>query len=382
MEQGIRFGRIAGVEVRLNWSLLVVFWLVAWSLAAVRFPTQFPDYETQTYWIAGIATAIIFFASLLAHELSHALVARRAGVKVEGITLWLFGGVARFRGEAMTPGAELRIAAVGPATSLLIAGAFALIAFSLDATGIPDLVVGTAVWVGYINAILALFNLVPAFPLDGGRVLRAILWNRSKDRLAATRSAALAGRAFAYLLIGFGIAQFAFAAALGGLWFAFLGWFLLGAAQAEESQSLLRGALKDVKVEDIMSPDPVAIPESITVESFIEDYAMSHRFSTFPVKNDSGAVVGLVTVGRIKQVPQEERSKINIRRVACSLEEVGVAGPDESAVAVLERMQTCSDGRALVLEDSRLLGIVSPRDVQRALDLAGLRGQPDIEGRS
>lgn len=353
-----------------------MFWLVAWSLAAARFPTQFPGYATGIYWIAGVATAIVFFASLLAHELSHALVARRAGVKVEGVTLWLFGGVARFRGEAMTPGAELRIAAVGPVVSLLLAGAFALLAFSLDSAGVPDLTVGTVAWLGFINAILAIFNLVPAFPLDGGRVLRAVLWSRSKDRLAATKSAALAGRAFAYLLIGFGIVQFAFAAALGGLWFAFLGWFLLGAAQAEESQSLLRGALKDVKVKDIMSPDPVTISESITVESFIDEYAMRHRFSTFPVKNESGDVVGLVTMGRIKQVPQEERSKINIRRVACPLEEVGVAGADEPAVAVLERMQACSDGRALVLEDNRLRGIVSPRDVQRALDLAGLRGKP------
>jgi CBS domain-containing protein len=172
------------------------------------------------------------------------------------------------------------------------------------------------------------------------------------------------------------VVQFAFAAALGELWFPFLGWFLLGAAQAEESQSLLRGALKDAKVEDIMSSDPVAVPESTTVESFIDEYAMRHRFSTLPVKNESEDVVGIVTIGRIKQVPREDRSKMNIRPVARPLEEVGVAVPDESAVTVLERMQGCSDGRALALEGNRLLGIVSPRDIQRALELAGMRGQP------
>lgn len=375
MEQSIRLGRIAGIEIGLNWSLLLVFWLVAWSLAAARFPSQFTGYPTAVYWVAGVATAVVFFASLLAHELSHAVVARRAGVRVEGITLWLFGGVARFRGEAMTPREELRIAVVGPLMSLVLAGAFALVAFLLDAAGVPDLIVGTAAWLGFINAILAIFNLVPAFPLDGGRVLRAVLWGRNKTRLAATRTAALAGRVFGYLLIGFGLFQFAFAAVLGGVWFVFLGWFLLGAAQAEESQTMLRSALKDVSVEDIMSADPIAVPVSTSVDSFINDYVMRHHFSTFPVKDEAGAIVGLVTIGRVKQVAHEERSRVSIDRVACSLEDVGVAAPDEPAVAVLERMQSCPDGRALVLEDNSLRGIVSPRDVQRALDLAGLRGQ-------
>lgn len=146
MEQSIRLGRIAGIEIGLNWSLLLVFWLVAWSLAAARFPSQFTGYPTAVYWVAGVATAVVFFASLLAHELSHAVVARRAGVRVEGITLWLFGGVARFRGEAMTPREELRIAVVGPLMSLVLAGAFALVAFLLDAAGVPDLIVGTAAW--------------------------------------------------------------------------------------------------------------------------------------------------------------------------------------------------------------------------------------------
>jgi Zn-dependent protease/predicted transcriptional regulator len=375
MEQSIRLGRVSGVEVGLNWSLLVVFWLLAWSLAAGRFPAQIPGYATVTYWVAGVTTAIIFFACLLAHEMGHAIMARRAGVKVEGITLWLFGGIARLRGEAMNPAAELRITAVGPAISLILAGAFALVAWALESMEASDLLVGVAGWLGFINAVLAGFNLVPAFPLDGGRVLRAILWRRKGDRLGATRTAARAGRIFAYGLIGLGIVEFAYAATFGGLWFVFLGWFLLGAAQSEESQTLLRGALRDVQVEDIMSPDPVAIPESSSVETVIDQYALSHRFTTFPLKDDAGSVAGLVTLSRVKAVPREERPRTPVREIACPMDEVATVRPNDPAVVVLERMQACSDGRALVMENDQLVGIVSPRDVQRALDRAGLRGE-------
>jgi Zn-dependent protease/CBS domain-containing protein len=374
MEQSIRLGRVAGVEVGLNWSLLAVFWLLSWSLAAGRFPAQTPGYEALTYWVAGVTTTIIFFACLLAHEIGHAAMARREGVEVEGITLWLFGGIARLRGEAINPAAELRITAVGPAISLILAAVFALVALTFESVDASGLLVGVAGWLGFINAALAVFNLVPAFPLDGGRVLRAILWRRKGDRLEATRTAARAGRIFAYGLIGLGIVEFAYAATLGGLWFIFLGWFLLGAAQAEESQTLLKGALRDVQVEDIMSADPVSVPDSTSVETFIDQYALEHRFTTFPLKDDSGSVEGLVTLGRVKDVPREERLRTPVREIACPMEEVAIAQPNDSAVVVLERMQACSDGRTLVMENDQLVGIVSPRDVQRALDRAGLRG--------
>jgi Zn-dependent protease len=374
IEQDVRLGTIAGIRVGANWSVLVVLWLIAWSLAGARFPEEYPGLPGSAYWAAGMGTALLFLASLLAHEMGHAIVARRAGAEVEGITLWLFGGVASIRGESTDPRAELRFTLVGPLISLGLGVGFLLLALALAAAGAPPLVAGASRWLGIINVVLALFNLVPAFPLDGGRVLRAYLWRRRGDRLGATRTAAAAGRAFGYALIALGLVEFALAFSLGGLWFVFLGWFLLGAARAEESTVLLRAALRDVRVRDIMSPDPVAVPPDTTIQAFIDDFAMHHRFTTFPVRDERGTVRGLITLSRVKQVPPERRSSTTVGEVACPLEEVPTAAPWEPAARLLERMsEERADGRALALVDGELAGIVSPRDVRRALELAGLR---------
>lgn len=371
MRQNFRIGRIGGIEIGANWSLLVVFWLIAWTLASARFPRNFPGYSEAWYWVAGIGTATIFFASLLAHELAHSFLARRYGIKVDNITLWLFGGVARLRTEAAGPQAEMKIAAVGPATSLALAAGFAALAAGLSTAPLPDLVRGTVGWLALINAVLAVFNFVPAFPLDGGRVLRGFLW-RTRDRTEATRIAATAGRAFAYLLIGVGIAEFFLAAALGGLWFFLLGWFLLMAARAEEVQTMLHDALSRVRVEDVMSPNPLVAPDSVDVEKFIEDYAKTHRFSTFPLRSD-GEISGMATIARLKDVPREQRSTTAVGQIACSMDEVATARPNEPAVRLIERMRECPDGRSLVFEDGELVGIVSPSDIQKALQRAGVK---------
>jgi len=374
MERDIRLGRIAGIEVGLNWSLLVIFWLIVWSLASGVFPELYPGQDTTSYWVAAVVAAVVFFGSLLAHELGHALLAVRKGVKVDGITLWLFGGVARLRGETMDPGAELRITAIGPGISLAAAALFLLIALGLAAIDAPELVVGVPAWLAIINTSLAVFNLLPAFPLDGGRVLRAWLWRRRNDRLSATRTAAAVGRAFGYGMIALGLLEFALVASIGGLWFVFLGWFLLGAARAEESQTLLRAALRDVRAGHIMSPDPVSVPASLSVRSFIEDHAMVQRFTSYPVEDEGGRVVGLVTLARVKAVPPDDRDRTTVGEIACPLEDVATASPEDPAALLLERMSGCEDGRALVFDEGRVVGIVSPRDVQRALELAGLRG--------
>ena len=376
LEQGIRLGRIAGVEVRLHWSRLVIFWLITWSLAGGVLPTLYPGYASAAYWLAALVAAVVFFASLLAHELGHAVVARHQGVAVEGITLWLFGGVAKMRGETTDPNAELRITAVGPAISLVAAAGFGALAFALDAIGAPALIVGVPTWLALINAILAIFNLMPAYPLDGGRVLRAWLWKRRGDRVSATKTAAAAGRAFAYGLIGLGLLQFAFAATLSGIWLIFLGWFLLGAARAEESQTLLREALRDVHTRHLMSENPVTVPARLDVPSFVQNYVMAHRFTSFPVTDDLGHVVGLATLARVKAVAPELRDQMIVGDIASPLQEVPAVSPDDPATTLLERMQEHPDARALVVDAGRVVGIVSPRDIQRALEIIGLRGGP------
>lgn len=373
MEESVRLGRIAGIRVGVNWSVLVVFWLIGWSLAAVVFPEQVPGRSPVAYWTAGAGTAVLFFGSLLAHELGHAVLARRAGLGVEGITLWLFGGVAKLTGEAADPNTEARIAGVGPLISLAVAAGAMLVAAVVAATGLSRLVEAAFGWLAGINLVLALFNLVPAAPLDGGRVLRALLWRRTGDRLRAALAAARMGRLVGGLLIAVGLIQFAVQASLGGLWFAFLGWFLLSAARAEETSARLREGLAGIRVRDVMTPDPVVGPGWLTVEAFLQDYVLRHRCSAFPVRSFDGALVGVVTLARLKTVPAAHRATTRIEAVMCPLAEVPVAAPGELLLDLLPRRSGCSDGRVLVLQDGRLVGIISPSDIARTLDLAALR---------
>lgn len=251
MNDDVRLGRIAGFPVAMNWSVLVIVALLTWSLADMSFPHAAPGHSTATYWAAGLLGAAVFFGSLLAHELAHALAARRAGVEVKGLTLWLFGGVATLGGEPPTSRADFRIAIVGPATSLGLAGAFAAIAFALDGIGAAHLVVAVAGWLSGINLVLGVFNLIPGAPLDGGRVLRAFLWHRHGDRDRATISAARAGSVVGYVLIGLGVLELLVGAGFGGLWFAFIGWFILSAARAEEAGVVTRRALDRLLVRDV-----------------------------------------------------------------------------------------------------------------------------------
>jgi Zn-dependent protease len=377
VEDSFRLGRIAGISVGVNWSLLVVFWLITWALAGARFPDQYPDEATAAYWVAAAATALLFYASLLAHEMAHALVARAKGVHVEGITLWLFGGVAKLDRDATTPEDELRITGVGPLVSLGAAAVFFAVSLALDAVGVPDLAVGAFRWLALINVILAVFNLIPAAPLDGGRILRALLWRRWDDRVRAAVVSSRAGRVFGYVLIGLGLLEFAAGAGLGGLWFVFLGWFLLNAARAEEQHVLLRGALDGVKVRDVMTPHPHVAPDWMPVDEFLEEHLWRHRFSAFPVRDLDGKLTGLVTLARLKTVRSDRRSEVTVREIACPLGEVASAAPDEPLLDLLPRLSECTDGRALVFSDGELVGIVSPTDVNRALTFASLRSSPE-----
>lgn len=350
MDESIRLGRIAGVTIGLNWSVLLIAWLLSWSLASHRLPTSHPGHTTGAYWTAGVVTALVFFMSLLAHEMGHALVARRHGVRVEGITLWLFGGVAKLGGEAATPAAEFRIAAVGPAVSLALAGLFGGSAVLFDAVSAPSLMVGAATWLATINLMLAVFNLIPAAPLDGGRVLRALLWRRSGNRMKATVTAANAGRFFGYLLIVLGVVEFAAGASIGGLWFVFLGWFLLNAANAERVHAVMTDALTGVRVRDVMTADPSVVSESLTVDEFLNDHVMNHRWSTFPTTNSGGAITGLVTLGQVKAVPALLRVTTHVRDIACPIGQTAVASPGDAVTDLIERLSTCSDRRSLVFD--------------------------------
>src|SRR5689334_16481314 len=241
MTDGIPIARVHGIPVSIHWSVLVILWLFTWSLASLL-PGVAPGHAATTYWIAGLCGAVILLASLLAHEGTHAIVARRNGIEVKGLKLWLLGGVARLGSEAKTPRTDFLVAAAGPATSLVLAVAFAGVAVVLRVAGADDLVVGVSWWLAGINLVLGLFNLIPGAPLDGGRILRAFLWRRYGDQMRAVVGAGRAGRFVGYELICVGLVQFWAGALVGGVWTAFIGWFLLTAARDEEAGAMVRYA--------------------------------------------------------------------------------------------------------------------------------------------
>jgi Zn-dependent protease len=364
-------GRIAGIEVGLHWSLAIVFALIVWTLASQVLPALVPDQPPFAYWIVASSASVLFYMSLLSHELGHALVARRLGVTVDGITLWLFGGVARLRGEAPTPGIEARIAIAGPVVSLGLAIVFGAATFALDVTGGPALIEGGCLWLAVANVTLLLFNLLPAFPLDGGRLLRAWLWQRRHDRYSATSGAAWLGRMCAFLMIGLGLLELFVQGALSGLWLVLLGWFLMSAARNEAAQVMMRGALGGLRVGDVMTRDPTLAPGWITVDEFLRSYASGNHASAYPLKTFEGALDGLVTRARLAQVPPAERRVKRVSDFGTALDQVAQASPGEPLSSVLDRFASPDGGQMLVIDGEKLVGTLSTTDVMRALGGAG-----------
>jgi Zn-dependent protease/CBS domain-containing protein len=373
MNENLSLGRIAGIHVGLNWSLLVIAALIAWSLAVGLLPSAAPGQTSGAYWTAGIISAFVYLACLLAHELAHSIVAVRRGVRVEGITLWLFGGVSRFSSESSSPGAQAWITFVGPLTSLLLGVVFFLASVALGGGAQPNLLAATLSWLGYINILLGVFNLLPAFPLDGGRILQSLIWLRTGDRLRATSIAARIGRAFAFLFIAYGLITFFVSGSLiGGVWAVFLGWFLLSAARAEEAGGLIRQALSGISVAEVMTPNPVQAPDDTSVEDALHSYILASRHSTFPTHDAGGRLSGLLTLAALKNVAPNARATTLIKEIICPLDKVSTVRPADPATNLLNDSEGCSEGRTLVVDNGQLVGIVSPSDINRLLQRSSL----------
>jgi Zn-dependent protease len=357
-------GRVGGIEVRINWSWLVIFALIVWSLAAGVFPSQNPGFSDNTYLVMAVAAALLFYASLLLHELGHAWQARREGMKIEGITLWLFGGVAQSNGRFPSPGAEFRIAVAGPLVSLGLGLGFALLAIA----GLPSAVEGVAAWLGYINLALLVFNLIPALPLDGGRLLRAALWRARGDLAWATQVASGVGQGFGYLLIAFGITMFIFQGSFSGAWLAFIGWFLLQAASAEARYVATEAALDGLRVRDLMVSNPVTVDGDLTLARFMDNVAWSHRFTTYPVI-DAGRPAGLLAFSSVAAVPRSEWETRRVRDAMVPLAQVPRLEQDATAVEALAALSTPGSDRGLVVKNGHLDGLLSITDLARALEV-------------
>jgi Zn-dependent protease/CBS domain-containing protein len=362
----IPLGRILGIRIGINWSWLVVFALIAWTLASGIFPQTNPGLSHATYvWMAVVA-AILFFASLLLHEMGHAIQARRDGMEIEGITLWLFGGVAKFKGMFPSAGAEFRIAMAGPLVSLALGLLFSLGAWAISTRESID---GVAAWLGYINLTLLVFNMLPALPLDGGRVLRSALWHFRGSFRWATRIAASIGRGFSYLFIAGGVFLFIFQGSFSGAWLAFIGWFLYQAATAEDRYLVVHDALGDLRVSDLMVRDPVTVRPHLTIGRFLDQVAWSRRYTTYPVVED-GRALGLLAFRSVTSVPRAEWDTHLVAECMLPRERVPVLRPAQSAVDALAIVIDGEVHRGLVLDgDDRLVGLLSITDVTRALEV-------------
>jgi len=262
---GVPIARIAGIRISADWSVLLIGALLAWGVAGGAVPGQVPGTPIWLAWIVGIIAALLLIASLIAHELGHALLARRHGIAVAGIRLWLFGGIAQMSGDWVSGKTEMLVAAIGPAITLVLSGVFVGSSWLLVQISAPPLVIVVTEWLAAVNLALLVFNLIPAFPLDGGRILRGFLWTRTKNRMTATIAASRAGRFFAVMVVGLGVLDLFFLDPIGGLWLILIGWFLDSAARGEATGEQARHALEGVVVGDVMSKNPVIVPSWITI---------------------------------------------------------------------------------------------------------------------
>ena len=365
MRSTIRLGRVFGIEIGFNWSLIFVFALISWSLAAQVLPPAAPNQSTAAYWTTGLIGAVVFYGCLLAHELSHSVVARRNGVQVSEITLWLFGGVSKLAGEPRSAGVEALITAVGPLSSILLAVVAFGLALIVSAAGAPALVSALLLWLAILNLSLGVFNLIPAFPLDGGRLLSSFFWWRSGTRQGGVHIAVQVGRVFAFLMIGIGALELFRGDGFNGIWLAFLGWFLLSAGSAEESSTVTKALLEDVPVSSAMSSPVVTVPDQLTVDEFLASDAVHHHFTTYPLRDATGELAGVVRLNQIVREASRGGHDRKLRDLAVPMSEIPTTQPKENLETLLERLGTGLDRRVLVLDGGKLVGILSPTDVAR-----------------
>ncbi len=358
-----RLGSFLGFEVRIDLSWFIIFFLVFWSLASGVFPSEYPDLSRQTHLLMGLVGTLLFFVSLLVHELSHALVSRSKGIPVEGITLFVFGGIARAQREPDSPRDEILIAGIGPVTSCLLAALFWVLGVLAAGAGLGDPYIGVARYLAFINLVLAIFNVMPGFPLDGGRVFRAVVWSATGSRTKATRWATAGGRIFGLLLIVLGAAQALAGAPVSGLWLVFIGWFLRTLAGASLSQHVLQELLGGFVAADVMTRDPSVVDAGLPVDALVHEHFMQMRYGSYPVV-EGGTPVGLVTLADLKAIPREAWAGSATREAMTPLTECVVVAPAATVAEVMEEMSRRGGRRrALVVDGGRLVGVVSATDL-------------------
>jgi Zn-dependent protease len=359
-----KIATIMGIPIRLHYSWLIIFGLITWSLSTYYFPQAAPKLPIASYWVKGALAALLFFSSICFHELAHSYIAMKYNLAVVSITLFVFGGIAQIKGEPPHPKAEFRIAIAGPASSLLLALLFFLI--SRNTAG------GTKALFAYlaqINFIIAVFNLIPGFPMDGGRVLRSVLWSRTKNFFYATRRAAGIGQKIALFFIFIGLLSI-FTGVPGGLWLMIIGWFLYTAAQSSYQLSTLQETLSGVKVKDVMVKDIVGLSSSITIGEAVDNYFLRYGFGGFPVLDD-GRFLGIITLKEVKDVLRESWGRVKVSEVFVPHDKKWQVSAEEDVVKALELMINEDKGRLVIVEGDKLIGLITRNGIARYIQIKG-----------
>src|SRR5919106_1809620 len=359
-----RVGRITGIEVRVDSSWVVIALLITYSMY-LRASVLYPELSGGGAVALGILATVLFFGSVLVHELAHALVAQARGIRVQDITLFLFGGATRARVESRGPGDEFLIALVGPFTSGLLAGLFGIVA-GLGGGVLSRPLAGILGYLAWTNLILAGFNLVPGFPLDGGRLLRAAIWKATGSLGRATRVASLSGQGVGWLLVAAGVAWLLAGDLAGGIWFAFISWFLVQAARSSYQDLQLQQLLRGVEAEDVMAGDLRRMPPELSLQDAVDDYFMRYDHSAFPVE-ERGRTIGLLTLRGVRRVPREQWPTRRAREAIVPLGDQVVVAPQARMDGVLDKLQDGQAGRVLVVQDGEVVGIITPTDLTRWL---------------
>jgi Zn-dependent protease/predicted transcriptional regulator len=367
-KNSITLFRIFGFAIRIDPSWIIIAILITWSLASGFFPHYHKGLPTQTYWLMGAFGALGLFASILFHELSHSLVARQYGLDIGGITLFLFGGVSEMTTEPENPKVEFLMALAGPMSSVVLGSVLYGIFLWGQELQWPVPALAVIMYLGLINWILAAFNMLPAFPLDGGRVLRSALWKFKGDLRWATSIASKFGSFFGILLIILGVMNLLTGNPIGGVWFVIIGIFLRSSAQMSYQQLLVKHALEGRTVDEFMSTDPVAVPPNITLKELVEEYVYRHHYKMFPIVRDN-ELLGCVQTKSIRDIPREEWASREVREIFRSCSEENTVSPGTDVAEALNRMRASGNSRLMVVDKGRLKGIVALKDIAGFLNV-------------
>jgi Zn-dependent protease/predicted transcriptional regulator len=361
----LKIGTIMGIPIRIHFSWLIIFGLLTWSLSTFYFPSAAPQLREISYWIGGTAAALLLFISVALHELAHSFIAIRFGQSISSITLFIFGGVAQMKDEPAHPRAEFRMAIAGPLSSLLLSLIFFLSYYLVKGQVVKALFQ----YLSQVNLIIGVFNLIPGFPMDGGRLVRAFIWKKTKDFFYATRKASHYGQNIALFFIIFGLLSL-FIGFTSGLWLMFIGWFLHTAAQASYQQASLQEILRGVKVKDVMVKDIITISPDITIDTAVNEYFLKYGYGGFPIM-DNGKFLGILTLKEIKNIPKERWRNTTIFSVLIPHDNRWEISPEEDAMKALEVMISEDKGRLVVTEKGKVIGLITRNGIARYVQMKG-----------